>query len=186
MRQIAVSLVMYALAVMPADAADAWQEYVFEEDEFAVYFPAPPSTSSEPYETSITETLTAKVHSVEYDNVLFKVRVVELDGLIGDGTNFVLEAAYHLMRMGNVIFNDYTRIGSPGRATFGLGMIVDTDDGRRIRSSFYADNERLYLVDAIVLPERGDLDQAFPSRFEQTLRFDLDAPLNSGVLQDEL
>ncbi len=60
-------------------------------------------------------------------------------------------------------------------------MVVDTEDGHRFRSSFYSENSRLYLIDAIVLPERGDLDQALPSRFEQTLRLRLDAPLNNQV-----
>ncbi len=60
--------------------------------------------------------------------------------------------------------------------TFGLTTVVDTDDGRRIRSSAYVANGKFYKIDAIVLPARGDKDQAVPSRFDQTLRFDVEGP----------
>jgi hypothetical protein len=181
MHKNALALVLFFIAISPANAAADWREYVFLEDEFAVQFPVPPSTSMETYETSITQGLPARTHSAEFDNILFKVRVIEIGELIDQAANFVVEAAYDLMRMGNVIYNDFPRVGLRGNGTFGVAMVVDTEDGRRIRSSFYSENGRLYLVDAIVMPERGDLDQALPSRFDQTLRLRLDAPLNSQV-----
>jgi hypothetical protein len=182
MRNIILLTAAFLLAAAPARAASAnWQEYIFEDDAFAVQFPVQPETGSEPYETSITETLPATTHSAVFDNILFKVRVVPLGDQAYQASNFVIEAAYNLMRTGNVIFNDFVRVGLSGNATYGIGMVVDTEDGRRVRSSFYAENERLYLVDAIVLPERGDLDQALPARFDQTLRLRLDAQLNFNV-----
>jgi hypothetical protein len=50
------------------------------------------------------------------------------------------------------------------------------EDGRRIRSSSYFANGRFYEIVATVLPERGDLAQVFPSRFDQTIRFNIAAP----------
>jgi hypothetical protein len=64
-------------------------------------------------------------------------------------------------------------VDQAARGIFGIGMVVDAEDGRRIRSSIYVTKGRLYRADAIVLPARGDKDQAVPSRFDQTLRFDL-------------
>jgi hypothetical protein len=186
MRSTLLPALIFAISAIPARAAVDWQEYVYPEDHFSVHFPVPPSMSTEIYETSITGPLTARVYSAEYDNILFKVRVIELGNEVGHGANFAIEAAYELMRVGEVIFTDFTRVGTLGHATFGIGMIVDAEDGRRIRSSLYSDNERFYLVEAIVMPERGDLDQLVPSRFEQTLRFDLEAPLNSEVIEDTL
>lgn len=177
----ALALVMFLATVTPASAAADWQEYVFEEDEFAVQFPVPPSTSIEDYETSITEVRPARTHSAEFDNILFRVRIVDIADVIDQASNFVVEAAYNLMRRGDVVFYDFPRVGLSGNATFGINMVVDTEDGHRIRSSSYSENNRLYLVDAIVMPERGDLDQSLPSRFEQTLRLRLDAPLNNQV-----
>lgn len=170
------------IAASPAFAAAAdWREYIFEEDAFAVQFPVPPTSGTEIYETSITEPITANTHEATYDNILFKVRVFDISHMIEEAANFVGEAAYNRMRDGNVIFNDFTRVGLTGNATFGTGLVVDTEDGRRIRSSFYSENGKIYLVDAIVLPERGDLDQSIPARFDQTLRLRLDAQLNFNV-----
>ena len=61
-------------------------------------------------------------------------------------------------------------------SAFGGGIVADLSDGRRIRSSAFVYRNRYYRADAIVLPERGDKDQAVPSRFDQTLRFDVEAP----------
>jgi hypothetical protein len=35
---------------------------------------------------------------------------------------------------------------------------------------------RFYEIVATVLPARGDLDQTFPSRFDQTIRFNIAVP----------
>ncbi|MCZ6682674.1 MAG: hypothetical protein O7B26_05780, partial [Planctomycetota bacterium] len=164
------------IAAFPAKAAADWQEYVYPEDHFAIQFPAEPRLRTAPYETLIASGVSAHVYSVEFENILFEATVVDLDGLIEQGANFVLEAAHTLQRAGDVIFNDVPRIGFGSRIeflTFGLTTVVDTDDGRRIRSSSYVWNGRFYKIDAIVLPARGDKDQAVPSRFDQTLRFDV-------------
>ena len=59
---------------------------------------------------------------------------------------------------------------------FGIGMVLDLADGRRLRSSVYYNKRRFYRADAYVLPERGDKDMSIPSRFDQTLRFNVPAP----------
>ena len=176
-----VTLIILVIAVPSANAAADWTEYVFAEDEFAVQFPVPPTVGSEMYQTSITDALPARTYSAEYDNILFKVRVFSIEDMIDQAANFLVEAAYNQMRLGNVIFNDFPRVGLTGNATYGITMTLDTEDGRRIRSGFYSENERVYLVEAIVMPERGDLDQTMPSRFDQTLRLRLDARLNDTV-----
>ena len=176
-----IALVLFTIAVSPANAAADWTEYVFAEDEFAVQFPVPPTTGAETYETSITDAIPARTYFAEYDNILFKVRVFSIGDMIDQAANFVVEAAYNQMRQGNVLFNDFPRVGLSGNATYGVTMVVDTEDGRRIRSSYFSENERVYLVEATVMPERGDLDQTVPSRFDQTLRLRLDARLNDTV-----
>ena len=49
--------------------------------------------------------------------------------------------------------------------------IVDVPDGSRARTTLYYRKGMLYRADAIILPARGDMDMAIPSRFDQTLRF---------------
>ncbi len=180
MRHMILLTAALVIAASPAQGAADWQEYVYPEDRFAIQFPSEPSLRTAPYETLITSGLSANVYSVEFENILFEATVVELDGLMENGANFVVEVAYDLQHLGDVdvISSDFPRIGFGRDATvlFGLTTVVDTDDGRRIRSTSYVANGRFYKIDAIVLPARGDKDQAVPSRFDQTLRFDVEGP----------
>lgn len=176
MRLISLLIMALVMGSSPAMAAAEWREYVYAEDRFAVQFPAEPSMRTAPYESIVVPGLTANVYSLEFENILFEASVVDLEGIEGQGTNLNNEVAYNLQRLGNVIFHDFPRVDNREDATFGHTMVVDTEDGRRIRTSTYFANGRFYRVDAIVLPARGDLDQAFPSRFDQTLRFNIEAP----------
>ncbi len=178
------SLLIAALVIATSSAIEAraaataadWQEYVYPDDHFAIQFPAEPSMRSAPFETVLATGVTANVYSLEFENMLFEATVVELEGLAGRGANFLNEVAYNLQRSGNVTFHDFPRVANRENATFGHTMVVDTEDGRRIRSTSYFANGRFYKVNATVLPARGDLDQTFPSRFDQTIRFNIEAP----------
>ena len=110
----ALELMLFFLGLWPANAAAQWQEYIYEEDAFAVQFPVPPTTSTEMYETSITEARPARTHSAEFENILFKVRVIEIGDVIDQTANFVIEAAYDLQRRGNVVYHDFPRVGLRG------------------------------------------------------------------------
>ncbi len=176
MRGVTFFIAALVMAASPAKAAAEWVEYVYPEDRFAIQFPAEPSMRSAPLETILAPGVTANVYSLEFENILFEATVVELDGLAGRGANFLNEVAYNLQRSGNVTFHDFPRVANGQNATFGHTMVVDTEDGRRIRSTSYFANGRFYKVNATVLPSRGDLDQAFPSRFDQTIRFNIEAP----------
>lgn len=176
MRLIFFLIATLVFAASPARAAAEWQEYIYPEDRFAIQFPAEPSMRTAPYESIVVPGLTANVYSLEFENILFEASVVDLDGLAGQGTNLNNEVAYNLQRSGNVIFHDFPRVDNREDATFGHTMVVDTQDGRRIRTSTYFANGRFFRIDAVVLPARGDLDQAFPSRFDQTLRFNIEVP----------
>jgi len=176
MRLISLVVAALVMALSPAMAAADWREYAYPEDQFAIQFPAEPSMRAAPYESIVVPGLTANVYFVEFDNILFEATVVDLAGMAGQGTNLNNEAAYNLQRLGDVIFHDFPRVDNREDATFGHTMVVDAEDGRRIRTSTYFANGRFYRVDAVVLPSRGDLDQAFPSRFDQTVRFNIEAP----------
>jgi hypothetical protein len=75
------------------------------------------------------------------------------------------------MREGEVLFTDFPRVYQDEKAIYGVTLVVDRPDGRRVRTSLYYNKGRLYLADAIVLPARGDKDMTVPSRFDQTVRF---------------
>ena len=57
------------------------------------------------------------------------------------------------------------------RSVFGVTLVVDRNDGSRVRSSLYHHRGRLYIAEAIVLPARADKDMTTPSHYDQTIRF---------------
>ena len=173
MRIPALALLALVLSAPSAYAASAWQEHVYEDQGFAIQFPGTPRIEPGTFTSVRAGDFPATIYEVEFENVVYRMTVVDLSDRAGEGGNFMGEVAYFLMREGEVVFNDFPRVDNAQRGVFGIGMVVDTEDGRRIRSSIYFHRGRLYRADAIVLPARGDKDQAVPSRFEQTLRFNV-------------
>jgi hypothetical protein len=171
MRLLAIAIV--ALALGAAAPASTWREYVYADHGFAIQFPAAPKIEKTTYMAPFAGNLPATLYSVEHEHILYKMLVVDLPAGTADGANYLGEAAYFLLREGDHVFTDIPRVDLAARGIFGIGMVVDAEDGRRIRSSIYVTKGRLYRADAIVLPARGDKDQSVPARFDQTLRFDL-------------
>jgi hypothetical protein len=157
--------------VLGAGPASAWQEYIYLDRGFAIQFPATPQVTSALYQSTLVKGLRSDIYAVEDDHVLYRVTVVDLAGHTDAGANFLNEAAYNLMREGDVLFSDFPRVYQEEKAIYGVTLVVDRPDGRRVRTSLYYNKGRLYLADAIVLPARGDKDMTVPSRFDQTVRF---------------
>jgi hypothetical protein len=157
--------------VFSASPAAAWQEYVYLDRGFAIQFPAKPQVSRGTYPSTLVKGLKSSIYSVEDDHVLYRMTVVDLAGHNEAGVNFLNEAAYNLIRDGDVIFNDFPRVYQDEKAIYGVTLVVDRPGGNRVRTSLYYNKGRLYLAEAIVLPARGDKDMTTPSRFDQTVRF---------------
>ena len=170
MRAVVLAIFAFCFGLSPAGA---WQEYVYLDQGVAIQFPdKPPQVVKSSYDSVYGKGLSATVYSAEDDHVLYKLTVVALPANRPDaGSNFVNEAAYNLMREGEVIFTDFPRVYQDAQSVFGVTLVVDRMDGNRVRSSLYYHKGRLYLADAIVTPARGDKDMTTPSRFDQTIRF---------------
>jgi hypothetical protein len=153
--------------------AGAWTEYVYLDRGFAIQFPAArPQVSEGTYASTLAKGLKSTIYSAQNDNVIYRMTVVELGGQPDKGANFINEAAYNLMREGDVLFTDFPRVYQDEKAIYGVTLVVDREKGgERVRTSIYYNKGRLYLVQAIVLPARGDKDMTVPSRFDQTVRF---------------
>jgi hypothetical protein len=154
-----------------ASPAAAWEEYVYLDRGFAIQFPTRPQMRTATHQSTLVKGLPAAIYSVEDDHVLYRMTVVDLAGHTDAATNLLNEAAYFLMREGDLLFTDFPRVYQDERAIYGLTLVVDRTDGSRARTSLYISKGRLYLADAIVLPARGDKDMTVPSRFDQTIRF---------------
>ena len=169
MRAIASIVLMWLIGVVPVAAA--WEEYVYLDRGFAIQFPARPQLKTGTHESTLIKGLPAAVYSAEDDHVLYRLTVVDLAGHTDAGGNLLNEAAYFLMREGDLLFTDFPRVYQDEQAIYGLTLVVDRQDGSRARTSLYVSKGRLYVADAIVLPARGDKDMTVPSRFDQTIRF---------------
>lgn len=168
----AFALIVLALCI-GASPAWAWKEFLYLDKNVAIQFPdKPPQVMKSTYDSIYGKGLAAMSYSAEDDHVLYKLTVVDLPANRPEaGSNYVNEAAYNLMREGDVLFADFPRVYQDAKSIFGVTLVVDRMNGDRVRSSLYYNKGRLYIAEAYVTPARGDKDMTTPSRFDQTIRF---------------
>ena len=154
-----------------AGPASAWEEYTYLDQGVAIQFPAKPQVMTSTYDSAFAKALPSTVYSAEDDHVRYTLTVIDLTSRPDMGANFLNEAAYWLMRKGDVLFTDFPRVYQDARSIYGVTLVVDRTDKSRVRSSLYYHKGRLYIADAVVLPARGDKDMSTPSRYDQTIRF---------------
>src|SRR6185295_4212772 len=154
-----------------AGPASAWEEFIYLDQGVAIQFPATPQAMKSTYDSAFAKGLPSIIYSAEDDHVLYQLTVIDLMSRPDMGASFLNEAAYWLMRKGDVLFTDFPRVYQDARSIYGVTLVVDRTDGNRVRSSLYYHKGRLYLADATVTPARGDKDMTTPSRFDQTIRF---------------
>jgi hypothetical protein len=165
-----LAFIMLAL-VLGAGPASAWSEYVYLDQGVAIQFPARPQAAKATYDSTLAKGLPAMIYSAEDDHVLYKLTVVDLTTRPDAGANFLNERANDLIHEGDVLFTDFPRVYQGEKSIFGVTVVIDREDGNRVRTSLYYHKGRLYIADAIVLPARGDKDMTTPSRYDQTIRF---------------
>src|SRR5262245_46122299 len=165
-----LAFIAFAL-VLGASPILAWEEYTYLDQNVAIQFPTKPQALKSTYDSNFAKGLASTVYSAEHDHVRYALTVVDLPDRPDLGANFLSEAAYWLMRKGDVLFTDFPRVYQDARSIYGVTLVVDRMDGSRARSSIFHHKGRLYIADAIVLPARGDKDMATPSRYDQTIRF---------------
>ena len=170
MRILAGTVFALFLAAGPALAED-WNEYNYPDHGVAIQFPAKPESMKSTYDSIYVKGLPSLVISAEDDHVIYKMTVVDLSTRSDMGTNFLNEAANRIERDGEVLFTDFPHVYQGARSVFGVTLVVDRNDGSRVRSSLYHHRGRLYIAEAIVLPTRADKDMTTPSRYDQTIRF---------------
>jgi hypothetical protein len=168
MRILALVILTLALGAGPAAA---WEEYIYLDRGFAIQFPAPPQMTTGVHDSVMVKGLRTATYAARDDNVDYRLTVVELGNRTDAATSLLNEVFYFVMREGEVLFTDFTRVYQDELSVYGTTLVVDRMDGSRIRTSVFHSKGRLYRADAIVLPARGDKDMTTPSRFDQTIRF---------------
>jgi hypothetical protein len=165
-----LAFIMFAL-LLDLGPASAWEEHIYLDQGVAIQFPVKPRTKASTYDSILAKNLPATIYSAEDDHVLYTLTVIDLTSRPDAGANFLNDAAYRLMREGDVLFTDFPRVYQNEKAVHGVTLVVDRTDGTRARSSLYYNKGRLFIAEAVVLPARGDKDMTTPSRYDQTIRF---------------
>jgi hypothetical protein len=164
-------VLILALVLGSGTASAAWEEYTYLDQNVAIQFPAKPHMTKATYDSSFAKGLPSTVYSAEDDHVIYKLTVVELPNRPEMGVNFLNEAAYWLMRKGDVLYADFPRVYQDPNGVYGVTLMVDRPDSTRVRTSVYVNRGKLYVADTILLPTRSDKDMSIPSRYDQTIRF---------------
>ena len=109
--------------LLGAGPASAWQEYVYLDQSVAIQFPVRPTVAKAAYNSTLAKGLSSMVYSAEDGNVIYKLTVVDLTGRPDAGANFLNEAAYALMREGDVLFTDFPRVYQDEKAIYGVTLV---------------------------------------------------------------
>src|SRR5262245_3256403 len=142
-----LTVILATTSGVAAPAGPVWTEYLYLDKGVAIQFPARPTVGTANYQSQLFKGLKADVYSVEFGHVQYKLTAVDLGGRNEAGVNVLNEAAYNLMREGDVIFTDFPRVYQDEKSIFGVTLVFDRPDGRRQRTSLYYNKGRVYLAD---------------------------------------
>ena len=160
-----ISFVLAALAVSGPAAAQSWQEYNYPDDSFSVMFPAEPKVEATTYQVAEGRTVPARVYSVSQNNGVFTVTVAQLANT-GLAENAVIDYAVKTVSAGGEVKVDF-----PHRIyqVYGRQLSIAGSDGSHSTVAMFDFNDRLYQIEAKVLPGGNDTDLI---RFQQSLVFE--------------
>lgn len=174
MRVIALGVAAAAvLAIHPAAAA--WKEYMLRDYGIAKEFPGKPTTSKITYKTPVMGTAQGTVFSVEQDNVVYKMTVIDAKKRWQAGASLMGECVYLAENSGKSRADMAARVENGLDAVYGRIISVDLpkNQGREMTECFFTKG-RLYKIQVLVKPAHGDPNTPDAIRFINSLRFDLD------------
>jgi hypothetical protein len=166
MRLIAIVLAAFVAGVAPA-AAQSWQEYTYPDYAFAVMFPAAPQIQTTTAQVADGRSVPARVYTARQNNGIFTVTVADLSNT-GLTENAVTDYAIKTLSAGGEI-----TVNFPHRiySVYGRQFSVKGKDGSRSTIAVFDTNNRLYKIEAKVMPGGSDIDLI---RFQQSLVFERD------------
>jgi hypothetical protein len=166
MRLIAFVLAAVAM-VVSGPAAAQWKEYGFANMGFGIAFPADPNIEEVPmFEVLPGKTVPATIYSLNHNNSLLKVTVVDGRDANLNEDEVVRNAVQKLTQGGRVTFDYPHRI----YRIYGRQMsVARPDQGSVTQAVLFFANERLYLVESTRMRGGDDTDLI---KFQQSLTFD--------------
>ncbi len=159
-----------ALAILAAPyaaQAQAWKDYSYPEDGFAVQFPAPPAMSTTSYKTQTGLTLPAVIYSVQQDGVIYSVTVADFS-TVAHGDQVAMEdATTAVHQQGEVKVETTERIDR----YYGRDITLAGKDGSHSAIAIFFANDQLYELVGKALPPDAEAGSGKTARFQQTLVF---------------
>jgi hypothetical protein len=168
-----IALVLAAFVVSGPAAAQDWQEYTAPDKSFTVMFPVAPQIESTTYQVAAGRSVPAHVYSVRQNNGVFKVTVAELANTDLQENAVIDYAVKTVSEAGEVKVNFPHRIYQ----VYGRQLSILAKDGSRSTVAMFDHGDRLYQIEAKVLPGGNDTDLI---RFQQSLVFDRSASNRSA------
>ena len=176
MRTIMIAIAAAAMLVSGPVAAAAWEEHRFEDLGIAKEFPGEPTRSAGEYVTPVVGSAPTTDFTYEEDNIVFDMRVVELQDKVGISASILGECVANAEGEGTPLANMTNRVEGGEDAIYGrlVSVALANDGGRRQTACLYNATGRLYVIRATVLPEHGQPNSSMVIRFTNSLSFDLE------------
>lgn len=159
-----LAILIAANVVTAAAYADAWQEYRYPDYAFAVMLPAPPRAEATTYQPVDGRSVPARAWSVDIGKSQFKVTVADIaNSNLQEGA--IIDHAMKALSVGGEVKVDY-----PHRISqvYGRQFSIVNRDGSRETAAVFDYNNRVYQIEAKLLPGGDDTDII---RFQQSLIF---------------
>jgi hypothetical protein len=175
MRLFVIAVAACAILASQPAAAAAWEELKMEDLGIAKEFPGTPTRTAGTYTTPVAGTAPTTDFYYEEDNIVFDMRVVELQDKVGISASILGECVANAEAEGTPLANMTNRVEGGEDAIYGRLVSVELADngGRRQTACLYNATGRLYIIRATVLPEHGQPNSSMVIRFTNSLSFDL-------------
>src|SRR5215831_2063195 len=171
-RRISAVLAVAALMMTAMPAHAAWKSYVNRELGFSFMAPGEVKTDIGNSRGAIAGPRQSIVYRSVEDNIEYKVTVMSFLQSQAEGATLLGERQYMFQDRKKVLTDTFTRVGSGQDAVYGRKIVVDLPDNKgRTTGAFYFTRGRLIVLEATVLPAKGNLASPDPDRFIDSIAF---------------
>jgi hypothetical protein len=166
------SVAALTMAAMPAQAA--WKSYINRQLGFSFVAPGDIKTDIGNSRGAIAGPRQSIVYRSVEDNIEYKVTVMNFVQAQAEGATLLGERQYMFQDHKTVLTDTFSRVGSGQDAVYGRKIVVDLPDNKgRTTGAFYFTKGRLIMLEATVLPAKGNVASADPDRFVDSIAFGL-------------
>ncbi len=162
-----VLIVAIAAMAAGARAEPQWREYAYDDQQFAVSFPAQPSVMTIPLNTPDGTRVTEKVYFVQQETSRLEIAVFDLLRARINEATVISRAAASLREKGEVKLD----IAAEVQGHWGRFLSLETRDGSHTIAAVFFRNDRLYEIEASAPAASFESVSSDMVRFQQSLRF---------------